>query len=134
MSSPKKQPANKHKISGSPTEPLQRYFDCLSFFALRPVENVNESTGVDLLLVKNLIEQGCLTAGSESSTYGGGLSFVKVSITPKGAIVLAEWSSLLRSNSFKGRFMDVVGKIVWLLAGMLITLSGALLLKIIDNF
>jgi len=132
MSSPRKHPTNKQKMSANPTEPLQRYFDCLSSFALRGLKNVDRTTGLDLSLVKNLMEQGCLT-GVNSSTHDG-LSFLDVSITPQGAIVLAEWSALLRANSFKGQFMDVVGKIVWLLAGMVITLSGALLLKIIDNF
>jgi len=129
MSNPKEEPISKHAISDNPTEPLQRYFDCLNFFALRVVKKVDKSTDLDLPLVKNLIGQGCL-AGSDSSSYDG-LAFTNVSITPQGAVVLAEWASLLRASSVKGQLMETLGKLVWLFAGMFITLSGALLLTII---
>ena len=130
MSKPKQHPRNRNKISVNPTEPLQRYFDCLSSFAVFSFDSLDDSYGIDLELVKNLLEQGCLSGRNNSSSSGK--HFSNIAITPHGAVVLSEWAALLRDSSFEGKFMSVLGKIVWLFAGMVITLSGALLLKIIE--
>lgn len=112
------------------TAPLQEYFDCLNTFASATQKKVDESSGMNLEKVKNLIEQGCLS-GIDSTTFDG-LAFLNVSITPHGAVVLAEWSALLVANSPQGRILDTVGKILWLLAGMFITVGGSLLLKAVE--
>ncbi len=112
------------------TAPLQEYFDCLNTFGSSVCEKVDKSTGHDLEKVKGLIEQGCLSA--VDATTNSGKAFINVSLTPQGSVVLAEWAGLLRANSFRGQVMATLGKIIWLFVGMLITLSGALFLKIIE--
>lgn len=109
---------------------LQLYFDCLNHFSSEPIEEVGESDDLDFNLVKNLIEEGCLSA-IDATTFDG-MCFANVSITPKGAVILAEWGALLRTSSLKGQFMDTLGKLVWLVAGIAATVAGALILKVIE--
>ena len=112
------------------TSPLQEYFELLSMFSSGMVNLVDNSLDIDLEKVKSLINQNCLS-GIDTSTLAG-KSFHNVSITPQGAVVLAEWSSLLRVSSPKGQIMEALGKIIWLLAGMLLTVGSGLLLKMIE--
>ena len=110
--------------------PLQEYFELLSMFSTGMVKLVDDSLDIDLEKVESLITQNCLSGRVSSSLDGK--SFLNVSITPQSAVVLAEWSSLLRATSPKGQIMDALGKVIWLLAGMLITVGSGLLLKIIE--
>jgi len=110
------------------TSPLQEYFKLLSMFSAGMVKLVDNTLDIDLEKVESLITQNCLSGRVSSLDEK---SFLNVSITPQGAVVLAEWSSLLKASSPKGQIMDALGKVIWLLAGMLITVGSGLLLKII---
>jgi S-adenosylmethionine synthetase len=112
------------------TEPLKEYFECLRMFTSGVVECVDSESGMDLVKVKQLIEQDCLNATDASTMVA--YAFLNVSITPRGAVVLAEWSNLLSRNTVKGQLLDALGKIIWLLAGMVITVFGSLLLKVLE--
>lgn len=91
------------------TSPLQEYFELLNFFSSGMVNTVDDSLGLDLEKVESLIEQNCLS-GRVTSSFDG-KSFLNVYITPQGAVVLAEWSSILRASSPKGQIMDTLGKL-----------------------
>ena len=94
------------------------------------MERVDASANIDLALVKCLIEQDCLSA-IDATSYDG-KCFLQVSITPKGAVVLAEWGVILRANSVKGQLIESVGKVVWLFAGVVATIAGSLILKVVE--
>ncbi len=111
-------------------QPIKDYFDCLSLFAGKSFERIDRNSGMDMAKISALIQQGCLSGIDASTTDGH--TFFDVAITPNGAVVLAEWQTFLRLNSLQGKIMETLGKIVWLIAGMVITVGGALLLKIIE--
>ena len=112
------------------TEPLKEYFECLHMFSSGVFERVDNESGIDLIKVNQLIEQGCLAA-TEFKGLSGNV-FFNVSITPRGAIAISEWSMLLSRNTAKGQLIESFGKIVWLIAGMFITVFGSLLLKVLE--
>lgn len=112
------------------TQPIQDYYDCLSAFATKLYDKVDKNTGLDLNKVGALVQQGCLS-GEDVNSYDGP-AYLNVSITPHGAVILAEWQFFLQKNSFKGQLVETLGKLAWLFAGMLITVGGALLLKVVE--
>jgi hypothetical protein len=130
MPKPMAQPTIKKMSPTMSTDPIKEYFECLLMFASGEVEVVTSESNFNFVKVRQLIDQGCLS-GIDRSTDDRNC-FVCVSITPRGAVVLAEWSSLLSRNTVKGQLLDALGKIIWLLAGMVITVFGSLLLKVIE--
>ncbi len=102
------------------TKPLQEYFNVLSVFANSSFEKLGHEHNVDLEKVKALHDVGCLD-GTDVSTRDG-IGFLNVSISPKGAEVLAEWRLLLDRSSFKGRLLSQLEKFLWVIVGIIATL------------
>ena len=109
-------------------EPLNDYCDCLSHFATEVVERVGSTTvGISIEHVRQLVELGLIRA-VDASSYDGP-QFLKVQISPAGAVALVEWQATLRSLSSSGRLLSSLEKLLWLLVGAAISLSSQLLLS-----
>lgn len=112
-------------------EPLQEYFNILKTFGALSFDKIDESSDFDLVKIKDLIESNCLKG--ENVSDSNGYAFLNVSITARGAVVLAEWHSIIERKSLKYRFMDIVEKMTWVIVGMFFTLLGQLISKILQQ-
>ncbi|GAB2585389.1 hypothetical protein [Nitrincola alkalisediminis] len=113
-------------------DPIREYFDILLMASSsESVEFSESSSSVDMKKVMSLHEQGLITGRDESSLAE--LKLIKVLITPKGAVHLAEWGSLLEKMSIKSRIFSVIEKFAWAFVGMFFTVTGAILTKILIN-
>jgi len=101
--------------------PLREYFDILRIISLSPNISVNTESNIDGVKVKALIEQECLSGIDVTTVHVSSPEFEDVRITPHGAVVLAEWSSILERESFKFKFMLIIERFVWVLVGILST-------------
>lgn len=113
------------------TEPLQEYFDILSVIGTTGIEVLNSESGVDIDKAISLYEMGFITGRNRSTQQGLELGNVKLS--PNGAAIMAEWASILERGSIKGRFMSVLEKVVWLFVGMLFTVAGVVITKVVNG-
>lgn len=103
--------------------PLQEFFDILNMFSSDSYGSVNSTTkNLKIEKVKSLIEQGCLN-GKNTSILDGH-SFIDVSLTPRGAVMLSEWGMILRKHSVKGRIFSIMERITWIGVGVLATIIG----------
>jgi hypothetical protein len=108
------------------TKPLQEYFDTLSAFAERSYEKLNKSSGLDLDKVKALYEAG-FVSGYDATTMDAGFALINASITPPGAVVLAEWNTLLERASLRGRVLSALEKLLWVTVGVVASVIGQLI-------
>ena len=108
--------------------PLQTYRDCLRKFAFRSYEEVDHtSTSLDVVLIKQLVDLGFLDAVNCSNLDGP--SFKKVRITPTGAAVLVKWDEILQAASVRGRIIQSLDRLAWLVVGVLLGVIPQLILK-----
>lgn len=105
-------------------EPLREYFDVLRIISLSPNISVDQDSVVDGVKVKALIDEQCLLGVDVSTIDGTTPKFEGVCITPHGAVVLAEWSSILERESFKFKFMLIVERFIWVFVGILSTVAS----------
>lgn len=109
-------------------EPLREYFETLRMISLTPYVDIDGKSEINVNKVKALVEQGCLS-GINSPALSG-ISFKEVSITPHGAVVLAEWSRILDEMSLKSKFMVIVERFVWVFVGIMSTVISQILIKL----
>ena len=104
------------------SEPLKEYFKILCMFALSKYETVNKNTTkIDVSKVGDLINQDCLS-GIDTSNLSYE-EYRNVKITTHGAVVLAEWSTILEKQSIKGRVMNIIERLLWIIIVVLITVA-----------
>lgn len=102
--------------------PLQEYFDVLMRFARAPADSLDRTSGVDLNKVSALFGEGALL-GVETSNLSDGKSWRRVSLSARGAVMLAEWQSLLERGTIRGRVMANVERALWALVGALLAVA-----------
>jgi len=98
---------------------LREYFDCLNMFVSK-VEHINKSSSINLYQV-NYLYVGEYIDGTRTMNDGAYV-FSNMYITPKGAILLTEFSTLIRTASIYGKIMESLGRISWLIVGALLAI------------
>ncbi len=114
-------------------KPLHRFIRVLEV-AASGAGKINKDSGVDLVAANSLYDDGCISgARGQYPAEPGRFLIQDLSITPKGAALLAEWSALIARTSKSGRFLAVAERLVWVLVGVAASLSGKFIESLLVN-